>query len=603
MDRMERSLENLKADEHGAREYELKAGPLSLSFSGGMIRYIKLHDEEIVRGIYVAVRDKNWGTVVPRFTHMEVSRGDDFSFTVRFTAEHIEGEIDFVWEGSLHGTPDGTLIFSMDGTARKTFLRNRIGFCILHPNKLSGSSVILGTETGEEESRFPERIAPQNPFLNITSMRYKAVDDVELELLFEGDLFETEDQRNWTDASFKTFCTPLAKPYPVQVERGESVHQRVTLRLLGETTSVSNRKNREIRTVAVGERTGGRLPKLGIGFSPDQIHRNVSECGLLNELRLDHLHLSLKLSSPDWEQLLACAARTANEIGAKLKIEVLIDEAKCSLDEFLSAVLSLKESLCGLTAYEEPAFVTSEELNLLLAAKLAKAGMKVPIGGGTRANFAEFNRAAWPMKSMDFAVYSINPQIHAFDLASIVETLEALPATVESAQQIVESLPLHVGPITFKPRVNPYAANEAEARKAEIRSNQRDERLQTWFGAGWTLGAIHQLGQAGVSAITLYEDIGELGIIAAGGGNVHPVYEILQYIGEYRGAELLSLDISHPLELGALALLKEENIRLLLANYTDVELHIELSGMKSTVGRIDDAITIPPYGVVCLDGG
>lgn len=42
-------------------------------------------------------------------------------------------------------------------------------------------------------------------------------------------MFETEDQRNWTDASFKTYGTPLDRPFPVAVSPGEEVHQRVRL--------------------------------------------------------------------------------------------------------------------------------------------------------------------------------------------------------------------------------------------------------------------------------------------------------------------------------------------------------------------------------------
>ena len=38
-----------------------------------------------------------------------------------------------------------------------------------------------------------------------------------------------EDQRNWTDASFKTYCTPLARPFPVPVQAGDRVDQRVAL--------------------------------------------------------------------------------------------------------------------------------------------------------------------------------------------------------------------------------------------------------------------------------------------------------------------------------------------------------------------------------------
>ena len=41
-----------------------------------------------------------------------------------------------------------------------------------------------------------------------------------------------EDQRNWTDASFKTYSTPLRIPYPVEVAPGQDPVQAVTMRYL-----------------------------------------------------------------------------------------------------------------------------------------------------------------------------------------------------------------------------------------------------------------------------------------------------------------------------------------------------------------------------------
>ena len=38
---------------------------------------------------------------------------------------------------------------------------------------------------------------------------------------------------NWTDASFKTYSTPLSRPFPVEVASGEEIHQKVTLNLSG----------------------------------------------------------------------------------------------------------------------------------------------------------------------------------------------------------------------------------------------------------------------------------------------------------------------------------------------------------------------------------
>jgi hypothetical protein len=52
---------------------------------------------------------------------------------VELEAENGQGTIDFRWAGVITGDADGTVTFRMDGSARSTFLRNRIGFCVLHP--------------------------------------------------------------------------------------------------------------------------------------------------------------------------------------------------------------------------------------------------------------------------------------------------------------------------------------------------------------------------------------------------------------------------------------------------------------------------------------
>lgn len=43
--------------------------------------------------------------------------------------------------------------------------------------------------------------------MNLKSIAYAGVISE-----FEGDVFEMEDQRNWTDASYKTYCTPWGCP-------------------------------------------------------------------------------------------------------------------------------------------------------------------------------------------------------------------------------------------------------------------------------------------------------------------------------------------------------------------------------------------------------
>ena len=46
-------------------QVRLRAGPLSLFYDNGDLRYIRLGEYEVIRRIYAAVRDRNWRTIPP----------------------------------------------------------------------------------------------------------------------------------------------------------------------------------------------------------------------------------------------------------------------------------------------------------------------------------------------------------------------------------------------------------------------------------------------------------------------------------------------------------------------------------------------------------
>ena len=62
-------------------------------------------------------------------------------------------------------------------------------------------------------------------------MAWSPAEGLEAAINFEGELFETEDQRNWLDASYKTYCTPLSIPFPVAVNVGDEVNQSLQLQV------------------------------------------------------------------------------------------------------------------------------------------------------------------------------------------------------------------------------------------------------------------------------------------------------------------------------------------------------------------------------------
>jgi hypothetical protein len=84
-----------------------------------------------------------------------------------------------------------------------------------------------------ERAAFPERIEPAQPFFDIRAISHQVAPGVTATCRMEGDAFEMEDQRNWSDASYKTYVRPLALPWPYTLPAGESVRQTITLTLAG----------------------------------------------------------------------------------------------------------------------------------------------------------------------------------------------------------------------------------------------------------------------------------------------------------------------------------------------------------------------------------
>ncbi len=119
-------------DEPLMASFKLRAGSLSMTFEpdSAFLRCIRMEEKDLVRGIYVAVRNRNWDTVLSKVSNLKVECTQD-AFDISFEVECIEREIAFFWTGTVIGDPEGRVTFTMDGIAHSTFLRNRIGFCVL----------------------------------------------------------------------------------------------------------------------------------------------------------------------------------------------------------------------------------------------------------------------------------------------------------------------------------------------------------------------------------------------------------------------------------------------------------------------------------------
>ena len=533
---------------------ELRAGPLSLVYEPalGFIRYIRHGDREILRGIYAATRDKVWGTVPPRVSDVNVI-SNAAGFEIKFSVTNQQAEIDFRWIGAIKATPT-SLRFEMIGQALSTFLKNRIGFAVLHPLVCAGKSCEIETADGARKSGvFPDAVSPNQPFLNLKAISHELAPGLTAEVRFEGDVFEMEDHRNWTDANYKTYCTPLALPFPVEIKAGTKIQQAVTITVRGGSagSAVAPPTKRDVVIEAVAG-PSARLPLIGFGMAPTALAE--ADIAKLRLVRPAHLRVDLRLDE-DYGPLLDRALREAAALNAGLEAAVFVTG---DADRQLAGLAARKVRVARWLVFQEQ-WLTLARKHLGSAAKIA---------AGTNAYFAELNRERPPLAAIDAACYSVNPQVHAFDNRTLIENLEGQGHTVRSAARFLNGRGIAVTPVTLRPRFNPQAKVQTPT--------PPDPRQRSLFGAAWTLGSVKYLAEAGAASVTYYETHGAGGLLD--GPAAFPLYHVFASIAPFAGGAVTPLASSDPLAAGAMLLKSGARRRLLVANFTPESAVIRVSG-------------------------
>ncbi|MCC5929639.1 MAG: hypothetical protein JJU28_10370 [Cyclobacteriaceae bacterium] len=553
----------------------LKAGPLQMLYQKGLIRYVCNGDAEIIRMIYSAVRDANWNTVEPQIIEEKLDKGDDF-FNLELTCRYKFGEIDFRATYIYNGRPDGTLQLLMEGEAHSDFRKNRIGFCVLHPieNCAGKSCQILHTHRENSTMVFPEKISPHQPCFDIAGMRWQPSDKIVAELHFEGEVFEMEDQRNWTDASYKTYCTPLDNPFPVLVRKGEKIRQKIILSAEGLQRNMV--QNQEPELLTIDPSTSMPLPELGICLSQIPEEKELEK---FSEIPFRHFRIDLRFDET-WEQKLAFQLRCLQKLNSHAAIAIHFDQ-KQALDQceiLISQLKAYSPKIKYLIILEKSSKATPNELLELLITPLRKYFRHAQIGAGTDAFFAELNRNRIDPKDLDFISWSINPQVHHFDDMSLVETLEAQSYTVETAKSFANAAKIHISPLSLKMRFNPNATTESGSDPDDGLPASVDPRQSSLFNAGWTLGSIKYLAMAGVASATYFEATGYKGIMMgdtppkegfyAGRHDLFPVFLLFKYLLNLKNPEVLLTQSSKPLDFEALAIRHADGISCFITNFT-----------------------------------
>jgi hypothetical protein len=562
------------------------------------LRDIMLGRHEVVRRIYFVFQDLNWTARPWVITGERVFAGKD-SFEITFDARGTQDAEPFHWSGTLSGDSDGIVSFDVEGSADAPFMRNRLGLCVLHPMDVAGHECIVETVTGTSVlTAFPVEISPHQPFTDVRALTHEILPGAWASTRLIGETYESEDHRNWTDASYKTYATPISLPFPVEVHQGADVCQSVTVAVDCEDVTIEPADTEPVVTVG-GEVT--QLPGIGLQIRADAPPPTDIERARLRDLALSHLRIDVRANDPLASEYVKDRARLAAAIGARLVVALFVDEA--GVLPIIAGQLS-DTPVDTWLVFDAHAKVTS--IGLIAAARSA-FGEGARLGGGTNLYFTEVNREPPDTSELEVVAFSMNPQVHATDHLTVVQNLATQGVVAAQARAIAGAAAIHVGPVTLRPRFNPNATDPRRDVSGTALPSDVDARQSSQFCAAWTVISLKYLAEAGtVDEVTYFETTGWRGVMeciegtpqpadfTSTPGRTFPVYDALVAVRGFTQVRQCTSNL--PQQVDALLLEQDGMRRLLLSNFTERELEVSVVGLPGLA-----SVSLQPVSLSVID--
>ena len=499
---------------------------------------------------------------------------------------------------------------------------------MLHPVEgVAGHPVTVEHVDGrEEQATFPELISPGQPFFAIRALTHEVTPGVCATCTMESvDGFEMEDQRNWTDASYKTYVRSLLQPWPYTHRKGEKFEQAVRLSFSG-----------RIPAAAVVRRVGADPHRDRRAGRREQCRRSASAC----RPRKRPTQSKRCRSCRRWRRssssaLSTCArtpgamrsrtiARSAETLSAEVALEIVIpgQEPEAELGPVALAVRKAGLSPAAVSVFPEPYLhsyqpsgpwpkVAPEE-DIAAAARRAFPAAK--LGGGMYAYFTELNRKRPTAALYDFVSHTTSPIVHAADDRSVMESLEALRTVTLSTRAMIDEKPYRVGPSAIGCRDNPYGkAPFDNSGNGRVPLAKIDPRQRGLLNAAWTLGYVAALARGGVEAVAMGAPTGPSGFIhrkadysqpwfdELPGPAVYPAFHVMIGLAKIAGTARHEVSPSRPGVVDAIASSDGKSTTMWATNLTGGQQQIELAALpqgKATIVELDedafDALAIKP---------
>lgn len=605
-----------------APKQTLSAKSLSAEFDQGALRWVRWRGVEVLRAVSFLVRTPGWGTPDPQISALEIQQSDD-AFAASYQANYVNGDEQLTVNIRFAGDSEGVLSAKAHIVADTRFETNRTGFVVLYPlDGFAGTAVKVEHADGESaELIISDVISPGQPLFNIRAITHQPTENLAVTTRFDGDVFEAEDHRNWSDASFKIYSRPIALPYPYHLQPGQELHQSVIVNISDSAPpSVDSAAPHVSDTVRieVGSHTGQSVPAIGLGLSADDSADAIAYAAQLASLGPIHFLLRYDPAAQHTAEHLMAAGQLAAKTQRPVAFELLLTASHDPAEEIAQAANLLKEagispvSIAVFPKTDERSFQPGEPRppvpsNADIYAEAKKAFPGIPVGGGSPAFFTEFNRKRPSAGTFDFITHATAPTVHAADDASVIETLQSLPHIIKSARAIIQAEDHHpekaayrIGPVGIGARLNPYGSGPAaNPDSARVGLAANDPRQRGLFAAAWHVGYIATIAKQGVDTLVLGAPTGPFGVISTpqsyprewwdeqGEGRVYPLFHIVADLAPGNGKPRLDTTTNSE-KLAVIGWQQGDQNRVVIANLSAEPVRVALADVEWAEVRLLD---------------
>ncbi|CAN7590673.1 hypothetical protein LJR235_004265 [Pararhizobium sp. LjRoot235] len=577
----------------------LRAGKLTAQLAGGNLRAIAYDGVEVLRAISYLVRDSDWGTHDPGLSNLVVAESEN-GFTVSYGAR-CDGPNGAVLDiaAMIEGRADGKLTFTSVARSPTGFETNRCGFCILHPIVgVAGAPVTVEHVNGEiEDTKLPDLIEPWQPFEDMRAITHNALAGVSVECRMEGDTFEMEDQRNWSDASYKTYVRPLALPWPYRIPPDEPIVQQITLTIIDRRASSGDRPASAGNSAVIRLTPGtasGTMPAIGLVITPEEAKASLATLARQDGPKVQDLLFHFDPAAGHDAAVFKGFAEIAAIHGGTTTLEFAVpcqrplDEEMLEIAAWMRAADFAPSAIMVCPSVDRQSTPPGSKwpdcppLEEVYAAAL-NAFPGIRLGGGMLSYFTELNRKRVPAGNLGFISHCTSPIVHAADDLSVMQTLEALPFVTRSVRAIYGDKPYRLGPSTIAMRQNPYGSRTMDnPNSSRIPMANRDPRHTGLFAAAFATGYITSVLDADIETLTLSALTGPFGVFAEKGepiaeGGRRPLFHIVAGLAELAGQQWRAVVASHPQKVMSFRTETEKEATLWIVNLSDQALTVDMS--------------------------